>query len=146
MKEKQYKNKIEEFMTSAMNNLRSLVDIDVVVGKPISSSESMTIIPLTKVTMGFVSGGGEYNADLREKRDAEYPFSGGSGGGMSIKPIGFLVIKNQEIELIKIVAKNFEAKTIYSADIRIIYEHELLIQSVGFTCIAKSIQNAIHES
>jgi len=112
MKEKQYKNKIEEVMTSAMNNLRSLVDIDVVVGKPISSSESMTIIPLTKVTMGFVSGGGEYNADLREKRDAEYPFSGGSGGGMSIKPIGFLVIKNQEIELIKIDAKTAIEKLI----------------------------------
>ena len=112
MKEKQYKNKIEEVMTSAMNNLRSLVDIDVVVGKPISSSESMTIIPLTKVTMGFVSGGGEYNADLREKRDVEYPFSGGSGGGMSIKPIGFLVIKNQEIELIKIDAKTAIEKLI----------------------------------
>ncbi len=112
MKEKQYKNKIEEVMTSAMNNLRSLVDIDVVVGKPISSSESMTIIPLTKVTMGFVSGGGEYNADLREKRDAEYPFSGGSGGGMSIKPIGFLVIRNQEIELVKIDAKSAIEKLI----------------------------------
>jgi len=72
----------------------------------------MTIIPLTKVTMGFVSGGGEYNADLREKRDAEYPFSGGSGGGMSIKPIGFLVIKNQEIELIKIDAKTAIEKLI----------------------------------
>ena len=106
MKDRVYKNKIEEVMNSAMNNLKSLVDIDVVVGKPIISNANMTIIPLTKVTMGFVSGGGEYNADLRDKRDAEYPFSGGSGGGMSIKPIGFLVIKNKDIELIKIDAKS----------------------------------------
>ena len=106
MKDKIYKNKIEEVMNSAMNNLKSLVDIDVVVGKPIVSNDMMTIIPLTKVTMGFVSGGGEYNADLKDKRDAEYPFSGGSGGGMSIKPIGFLIIKNAEIELVKIDAKS----------------------------------------
>lgn len=106
MKDRVYTNKIEEVMNSAMNNLKSLVDIDVVVGKPIISNNAMTIIPLTKVTMGFVSGGGEYNADLKDKRDAEYPFSGGSGGGMSIKPIGFLVIKKEEIELIKIDAKS----------------------------------------
>ena len=106
MKEKQYKNKIEEVMKAAMSNLRSLVDIDVVVGKPIVAEIDMTIIPLTKVTMGYVSGGGEYNADLKEKRDAEYPFSGGSGGGMSIKPVGFLVIKNQVVELVKIEAKS----------------------------------------
>ena len=106
MKEKQYKNKIEEVMTTAMSNLRSLVDIDVVVGKPIVAEIDMTIIPLTKVTMGYVSGGGEYNADLKEKRDAEYPFSGGSGGGMSIKPVGFLVIKNKVVELVKIEAKS----------------------------------------
>ena len=106
MKDKIYKNKIEEVMNSAMNNLKSLVDIDVVVGKPIVSNDMMTIIPLTKVTIGFVSGGGEYNADLKDKRDAEYPFSGGSGGGMSIKPIGFLIIKNAEIELVKIDAKS----------------------------------------
>ena len=72
MKDKIYTNKIEEVMRSAMNNLRSLVDIDVVVGKPIVAEEDITIIPLTKVTMGFVSGGGEYNADLRDKKDAEY--------------------------------------------------------------------------
>ena len=106
MKEKQYKNKIEEVMKAAMSNLRSLVDIDVVVGKPIVAEIDMTIIPLTKVTMGYVSGGGEYNADLKEKRDAEYPFSGGSGGGMSIKPVGFLVIKNKVVELVKIEAKS----------------------------------------
>ena len=106
MKDRVYTNKIEEVMNSAMNNLKSLVDIDVVVGKPIISNNAMTIIPLTKVTMGFVSGGGEYNADLKDKRDAEYPFSGGSGGGMSIKPIGFLIIKNAEIELVKIDAKS----------------------------------------
>ena len=112
MKDKIYTNKIEEVMRSAMNNLRSLVDVDVVVGKPIVAEEDITIIPLTKVTMGFVSGGGEYNADLKDKKDVEYPFSGGSGGGLSIKPIGFLVMKNKELELIKIDSKTAIEKLI----------------------------------
>ena len=85
MKDNSMNNKIEEVMSSAMKNLRSLVDIDVVVGKPIQTNSELVIIPLTKVTMGFVSGGGEYNTELRElKKDLQYPFSGGSGGGLSI--------------------------------------------------------------
>lgn len=103
MKDNSMNNKIEEVMSSAMKNLRSLVDIDVVVGKPIQTNSALVIIPLTKVTMGFVSGGGEYNTELRElKKDLQYPFSGGSGGGLSIKPIGFLVINNKCVDVVKI--------------------------------------------
>ena len=61
------KNKIDEVMNTALQNLKSLVDVDVVVGKSIISNE-MTISPLTKVTIGFVAGGGEYNSGLREFR------------------------------------------------------------------------------
>ena len=107
MKDNNNNNRIEEVMTSAMRNLKSLVDIDVVVGKPIETNSTMTIIPLTKVTMGFVSGGGEYNTEIRDlKKDLQYPFSGGSGGGLSLKPIGFLVIKGASVELIKIESKS----------------------------------------
>lgn len=103
MKINEYNNKIEEVMTSAMKNLRTLVDVDIVVGKAIETNSSMTIIPLTKVTLGFVSGGGEYNTELRDlKKDLQYPFSGGSGGGMSLKPIGFLVVDDKKVDLIKI--------------------------------------------
>ena len=113
MKDNQMNNKIEEVMSSAMKNLRTLVDIDVVVGKPIQSESSLIIIPLTKVTMGFVSGGGEYNTELRElKKDLQYPFSGGSGGGMSIRPIGFLVINQNCVDVIKIESKSAVEKLI----------------------------------
>lgn len=107
------KNRIEEVMTSAMNNLRSLVDVDIVVGKAINTTSGLTIIPLTKVTMGFVSGGGEYNSELKDyKKDLAYPFSGGSGGGLSLKPIGFLVIDNKQVDLIKIDSKSAIEKLI----------------------------------
>lgn len=100
------KNKIDEVMQTAFNSIRSLVDVDVVVGKAIYANELM-ILPLTKVAMGFVSGGGEYYSDFKDiKKEMQYPFSGGSGTGLSISPIGFLVVDGKNTELIKIEQKS----------------------------------------
>ena len=105
-------NKIEDVMKSAFSNIRSLVDVDIVVGKTIFAN-SLMILPLSKVTMGFICGGGEYYSDLKEiKKDTEYPFSGGSGAGVSLQPIGFLVIDGKEVNLIKIEQKTAIEKLI----------------------------------
>lgn len=113
MKDKEYYNKIEEIMTSSMDNLKSLIDIDVVVGKPIVACDCLTIIPLTKVIMGYIAGGGEYYSELKEMRkDTEYPFAGGSGGGLNLQPIGFLVIKGSCVEVVKIEEKSALEKLI----------------------------------
>ena len=106
MKEKCLKNKIEDIMNSAMDRLKPLIDANVVIGNIIEKNE-LTIIPLSKVTMGYVSGGGEYYSELKEiKKETEYPFSGGSGGGVSIQPVGFLIVKNGIVELLKIDSKS----------------------------------------
>ena len=103
MKEGNKINRIEEFVSGAIKNIKTLVDVDVVVGRPIESSSNLTIIPLTKVTMGFVSGGGEYYSELREiKKDNEYPFVGGSGSGLNLQPIGFLVIDGKDVQIVKV--------------------------------------------
>lgn len=102
MKDKIYVNKIKDVMNSAMENLKPLIDSNVIIGDVIKS-DLCDIIPITKVTLGFVSGGGEYYSELKEiRKETEYPFSGGSGGGVSIRPIGFLVIKKDNVELIKV--------------------------------------------
>lgn len=102
MKDKIYTNKIKDVMDAAMENLKPLIDSNIVIGKTIKSGE-MEIVPITKVTLGFVSGGGEYYSELKEMRkETEYPFSGGCGGGVSVNPIGFLIINNGGVELIKI--------------------------------------------
>lgn len=112
MKEKIYVNKIQEIMNSAMENLRPLIDANIVIGKTIEA-EGLKVIPLSKVTMGFVSGGGEYYSELKDmRRETEYPFSGGSGGGVSLQPIGFLVIKSGEVEVVKIDSKSAIEKLI----------------------------------
>ena len=101
MKGEMFKNRIEDVMTSAMKNLRTLVDVDIVVGKQIETNSNLIIIPLTKVTMGFVSGGGEYN-DLNAKRNsADFPMAGGTGGGFTVSPIGFFVLENNKFKLIR---------------------------------------------
>ena len=115
MKEKEYggENRIKEVMTETIKSMRSLVDVDVVIGKKIETDSNLTIIPLTKVTMGYVSGGGEYNTEIRElKKDLQYPFSGGSGGGLSLKPIAFLVIDGKDVSLVEIECKSALEKLI----------------------------------
>ena len=63
--------------------------------------------------MGFVSGGGEYYSELKEiKKETEYPFAGGSGAGLNLQPIGFLIIDGKEVSLIKIDAKSAVEKLI----------------------------------
>ena len=115
MKEQNKNNRIEEVLSGAMRNLKSLVDVDLVIGKPIIANEKLVIIPLTKVTMGFISGGGEYYSELREiKKDNEYPFAGGVGSGTSVQPIGFLVIDDRQVEIIKIDSKSAVEKLIES--------------------------------
>ena len=53
-------NKIRDLMTTAMKDLNSLIDVNTVVGKPVKVDHTTSIIPITKVTMGFMTGGGEY--------------------------------------------------------------------------------------
>lgn len=112
MKDSLGSNRIDEVMESAFNKVRSLIDVDVVVGKTIFAN-GMMIIPLTKVTMGFISGGGEYYSDLKEiKKETEYPFSGGSASGMTLQPVGFLVIDGLNVNLIKMEQKSAFEKLI----------------------------------
>jgi len=112
MKDKFFENKIKEVMNTAMENLKPLIDSNIVIGEPIKG-EGVDVVPVTKVTLGFVSGGGEYYSELKEmRRDTEYPFSGGCGGGVSIHPIGFLVVKIGVVDFVKIESKGVIEKLI----------------------------------
>lgn len=112
MKDRFFENKIKEVMNAAMENLKPLVDSNIIIGDVIKGDD-IDVIPITKVTLGFVSGGGEYYSELKDiRKDTEYPFSGGCGGGVSIQPIGFLVIKNKVVEFIKIDSKGVVEKLI----------------------------------
>ena len=101
------KKPVENVLEQTLKNLKSIIDIDCIVGEAIEH-ESTKIIPISKISVGFVSGGGEYDSK-KKKNDFNYPFAGGSGGGCNLTPMGFLVINGSRVQFIKInVENNFE--------------------------------------
>lgn len=98
--------KIESLMRQAMSKIKEITDVNTVVGNPIKNG-NMTIIPITKVAVGFVAGGGEYSQNIPPKNaQKEYPFAGGSTAGVSITPVGFLIASDDKLKLITIENKN----------------------------------------
>ena len=85
---------IDTMMQTTMEQIRSMVDVNTVIGSPVTGTKGTTIIPISKVSFGFIAGGGEYMVDVhRRSVPAEnYPFAGGTGAGVSVQPVGFLVV------------------------------------------------------
>ena len=95
------KRKIESLVDISLDKIRSLIDVNCVIGSAISMPDGSQIIPISKVSVGFVSGGGEYN-DLNSKRNsADFPMAGGTGGGFTVSPIGFFVVDKDKFKLIR---------------------------------------------
>ena len=85
---------IESIMRSTLENIKSMIDVNTVVGNPVVTPQGKTVIPISKVSFGFASGGGEYAAgqQMQQTQQDRLPFAGGSGAGVSILPVGFLVV------------------------------------------------------
>ena len=99
---------INKMIDGAMDKIKSIVDTSTVVGERVETGDGTVIIPISRVSVGYVVGGGEY-ADLSSRRVANhYPMAGGSSGGMSMTPVGFLVIMQNEVQFV-----NVENKTVY---------------------------------
>ncbi len=91
---------------NTMENLKSMIDVETIIGDPIITSNDITIIPLSKLTFGFISGGSEIPLKTNSNLKDAYPFGGGSSSGVSIKPIALLVVKNDSIRLIPVNSSN----------------------------------------
>jgi sporulation protein YtfJ len=92
---------IQGLMNTAMESLQSLVETNTIIGDPIETPDGGMMIPVSKVGFGFAAGGSEFNSQSNEN-DATLPFGGGSGGGVSLTPIAFLWIKNDEVKLVRL--------------------------------------------
>lgn len=94
------KHEVENLMRSTMENLRDMIDVNTVIGDLIETRDGTSIIPISKVTFGFASGGSEFgeSAALRDG-DEKYPFGGGAGAGVTVKPTAFLIIKDDIVRL-----------------------------------------------
>jgi len=99
------KHPIESLMTTTMENIKEMVDVDTVIGDPISAGNGATVIPISRVCLGFVAGGGEYAVkDQSHRQPSEnpggLPFAGGTGTGVSVSPVGFLVVNGDCVRLL----------------------------------------------
>ena len=88
---------IGELMQSTLENIKRMVDVNTVVGDPIAAQDGSTVIPLSRVSFGFVSGGGEYKG---APPAGAKPFAGGSGAGVSVQPVGFLVVGREGVRVL----------------------------------------------
>lgn len=91
---------IESLMKTAMQSIKEMVDVNTVVGDAVETNEGTVIIPISQVACGFAAGGGEY--EIAGSRHQEMPFAGGSGAGVSVRPIGFLVVRMNDVRLISV--------------------------------------------
>lgn len=111
-----------DLMTTAMQSIKEMVDVNTIVGEAVSTPDGSVIIPVSRVSFGFAAGGGEYcgsvdfsgtdvticEGDGEDSESAavitpvKYPFAGGSGAGVSISPVAFLVVNSGTIQLLPV--------------------------------------------
>ena len=96
------KHPIENLMMTAMTSLESMVDVNTIIGDTVTSSDGTIIIPVSKVCFGFAAGGSEFNSNKLNKfsENGNLPFGGGSGAGVNISPMAFLVVKDGMVKLL----------------------------------------------
>ncbi len=91
---------IQGMMDTAMSNIKSMIDVNTIVGDPVTTPDGTVIIPISTVSFGFGAGGSEFKG-TKETPAAETPmFGGGCGGGASVKPVAFMIVGNGAIKLL----------------------------------------------
>ena len=98
-------NKIPEIIRSSMENIRSMVDANTILGDPINTPAGTVIIPISKISVGIASGGVDY-ANKQESPARPQNFGGGGGTGLTVAPVGFLVVDSDgDVEFINVSQK-----------------------------------------
>lgn len=97
MNENRQEHPIQGMMGTAMQKIREMIDVNTIIGDPITTADGIVIIPVSKVSFGFGSGG----SDWPNKNTTKDLFGGGAGAGISINPLAFLVVSNGEVKLLQ---------------------------------------------
>lgn len=93
---------LPNMLEGTIAKIREMVDVNSVVGDPITTPDGVTIIPVSKVSVGFGGGGSDYVSKNLNKQ--ENPFGGGAGGGVKVTPIAFLIIKDGNVRMLPVAA------------------------------------------
>ncbi|WP_299089175.1 GerW family sporulation protein [uncultured Metabacillus sp.] len=95
---------IQGLMKTAMENLKEMIDVNTIIGDPVETPDGSVILTVSKVGFGFAAGGSEFNGNAGEnggdQKASKLPFGGGSGGGVSITPIAFLIVSSTGVKML----------------------------------------------
>lgn len=105
---------IDNLMKTTMAHIKEMVDVNTIVGDAIDAKDGSLVIPISKVSFGFASGGSEFKSPECKSDNAKLPFGGGSGAGVTVRPIAFLVLKNDSVRLLPVEYDNSLDKIIDS--------------------------------
>ncbi len=92
--------KLPNMLEGTIQKIREMVDVNSVIGQPITTPDGVTIIPVSKVSVGFGGGG----SDFARSKGGENPFGGGVGGGVNVTPICFLIVKDGNVRMMPVAA------------------------------------------
>jgi len=92
------KHPIGDFMETTMQKLREMIDVNTIIGNPVTTTDGITIIPVSKTSFGFATGG----ADMAKQPDKSGNLGYGGGAGVTISPVAFLVVKDGSVKLINV--------------------------------------------
>ena len=95
-------NSLPNMLENTIAKIREMVDVNSVVGTPITTPDGVTIIPVSKVSIGFGGGGSDFVSKNVNKQ--ENPFGGGAGGGVKVVPIAFLIVKDGTVRMLPVAA------------------------------------------
>ena len=100
---------IQSLMKTAMENIKEMVDVNTIVGDPVETPDGTIIIPISRVSFGFAAGGSEFDKPEKQKerekekeKGPDLPFGGGSGGGVTVQPVAFLVVGQGQVRLLPV--------------------------------------------
>ena len=96
----EYKEEIKNVINETLKNFTYLSDANTIVGTPVVTSSGTTVIPVSKMTVAFLSGGGQYGEIKMFQPNKNYPLSSGSGGIVSVKPSGFIVEERGRVKFV----------------------------------------------
>ena len=106
---------IESLMHITMDSIKDMIDVNTIIGDPIQMNNDTVIIPISKVSFGFASGGSEFKGetiDEYNKKDKDeqiqyrLPFGGGAGAGVTVNPVAFLILQSGQVKLINVEHEN----------------------------------------
>ena len=89
--------KLPNMLETTIQKIREMIDVNSVVGQPITTTDGVTIIPVSRVSVGFGGGGSDF-----ANKNGENPFGGGVGGGVKVSPVCFLVIKDDNVRMMSV--------------------------------------------